>query len=965
MADALVSKVLEELISIIASEIEQEVSLVVGVKKEVQMLTTQFQLMKAVLVDAENKQLKNDAVKLWMQKLKNISYDMDDVLDEWTTAIQKSQIMGDERVSAKNKWKVRCLICFSCFRFREVGVRHDIAVKIKDLSERLDIIFDEQRVFNFVSFQKETKQEVERPISASFIDMTKVQGRDQEKNAIVEKLLTESSQTPSPHIISIVGMGGIGKTTLAKLVYNEDKLKTHFETRIWVCVSDPFDEIKIAKAILESLTNGAPNLHELQTILQNIQQFLGGKRFLLILDDVWEENSAKWEQLKDCLSCGSPGSRILVTTRKEIVASAMGCIDIYEIGQLSVEDSWSLFSQIAFFGWSDGERKQLEDIGRKIASKCKGLPLAVKTLGSLLQSKKSKKEWQSIMDNEVWKLEKAEVDLFPHLLLSYNDLSPPLRQCFSYCAIFPKDHLIDKQKLIESWMAHGYLKETPRMDMETLGEEYFKHLASRSFFQDINRVDNNIPLEAILFGISCTCKMHDIVHDFAQYITRDECFSMEVRSSVEQSTEYIRKEARYSRIVLAEEGSLPDYFYDVKKLRGLVIQSKGGSVIKAVLPSLFSELTCLRSLDLSCCDIEEIPPTIRQLIHLRQLDLSTNSELKLLPEALCELYNLQTLDIGDCNNLEKVPDGIGKLVNLRHLHNSYTIDALLPREIKKLSCLRTLEWVNAGDDREEAFSLDDLESLNLLQGLLALMFLGKVSNVDEGKKAHLKKKKGIDTMHLYFHGEEGNWRINHDEELLEVLEPHPNLEVLNIVRYEGTVFPGWIMSLINLRHLKLVTFTNCEKLPPLGKLPFLEELDLVGNYRLKKLGIEFLGIETSNQHEISSSAVAFPKLTRLLLRKLEEWEEWDDGMNTDGEEDIANVTILPCLRSFNIFECPKLKLETLPYYLVRKLPGFEDCSTKEETMARARAQWQKVISSLHLVSYVSSFLSSYFIGLSQ
>ncbi|KAF2301034.1 hypothetical protein GH714_019436 [Hevea brasiliensis] len=265
------------------------------------------------------------------------------------------------------------------------------------------------------------------------------------------------------------------------------------------------------------------------------------------------------------------------------------------------------------------------------------------------------------MDSEVWELENAEVDIFPHLWLSYNDLSPPLRQCFSYCAIFPKDHLMEKRKLIELWMAHGYIKETTKKDMETIGEEYFQNLASRSFFQDINIDDN-------FYDISYTCKMHDIVHDFAQYIRRDECFSMEVSSSVESSMESVSNEARYSRIVLAGKGSLPGYFYDAKKLRGLIAQFEGGFVVTAVLSSFFNELTCLRSLDLSNRHIEEIPPTISQLIHLRQLDLSSNDHLKSLPETLCELYNLQTLNVYGCRNLAKLPDGVRKLVNLRHLH---------------------------------------------------------------------------------------------------------------------------------------------------------------------------------------------------------------------------------------------------------------------------------------------------------
>ncbi|KAF2301032.1 hypothetical protein GH714_019430 [Hevea brasiliensis] len=561
MADVLVSKVLEELISIVAREIEQEVRLVVGVKNEVQMLTTKFQFIKTVLVDAEDRQVKDDAIKLWMQKLKNISYDMDDVLDEWTTAIQKSQIMGDERVSAENKRKVRCLICFSCFRCREVGVRRDIAVKIKDLNARLDIIVDQQRAFNFVSFQKETKQ-VERFTTTSFIDVAEVKGRDQEQKAIMKKLLTESSQTPSLHIISIVGMGGIGKTTLAKLVYNDDEVKKHFEPRIWVCVSDPFDEIKIAKAILESLTNEAPNLHELQTILQNIRKSLGGRSF------------------------------------------------------------------------------------------------------------------------------------------------------FSYLM-----------------------------------------------------------------------------------------------------------------------------------MRGKKILQNG--------------------------------------------------------------------------NLAKLPDGVGKLVNLRHLHIRGTGPILMSKDIRKLSCLRTLEWVRVCYDRE-AFSLGDLESLDLLQGLLMLSGLENVDNMDEAKKAQLKKKKGINRMQLAFNEKEREGRIRHDEELLEVLEPHTNLETLGIHGYEGIVFPDWIRSLINLKRVKLTLCKNCEKLPPLGKLPFLEILELEEMERLKKLGVEILGIETSSQQEISSSVTVFPKLTTLKLRSLKELEEWDDGMNKNGEENVANFTILPCLRS------PYSGLPKVEVGGVTRLPSPED-----------------------------------------
>jgi len=270
-------------------------------------------------------------------------------------------------------------------------------------------------------------------------------------------------------------MGGIGKTTLAQLVYNDHEVETHFDKRIWVCVSDPFDETKIAKAILEALKGSASDLIELQTLLENIQPLIRGKKFLLVLDDVWNEDSTKWEQLKDSLKCGLPGSRILVTTRKKNVASSMGSspIDILELGLLSIDECWSLFSQLAYFEKNSRERENLEDIGREIAAKCKGLPLAAKSLGSLLRFKRSIAEWESVLNNNIWELKEAESNLLAPLWLSYHDLPSDMRRCFSYCAVFLKDFRFERDTLIKLWMAQGFLRETRNKEMEVIGRECF------------------------------------------------------------------------------------------------------------------------------------------------------------------------------------------------------------------------------------------------------------------------------------------------------------------------------------------------------------------------------------------------------------------------------------------------------------------------------------------------------------
>ena len=229
-------------------------------------------------------------------------------------------------------------------------------------------------------------EEPKRQIT-SFIDEEKVYGRCQETTILVNMLVGENSNAggSSFHVISIVGMGGIGKTTLAQLVYNHNEVECHFDKRIWICVSDPFDEIRIAKEILEAFKGETPNLVGKDYILQQIRSHVLGKKILLVLDDVWTEDATKWEQLKNSLKYCSLGSRILITTRRERVAIIMGTMtaNLFPLHTLSQEDCWSLLSHKAFYGRTSEECENLADIGRKIAEKCQGLPLAAKILGDL------------------------------------------------------------------------------------------------------------------------------------------------------------------------------------------------------------------------------------------------------------------------------------------------------------------------------------------------------------------------------------------------------------------------------------------------------------------------------------------------------------------------------------------------------------------------------------------------------
>ncbi|XWS30460.1 hypothetical protein CRYUN_Cryun24cG0119600 [Craigia yunnanensis] len=352
--EAIVSSIIELLVKVIAENAGQELRLVTGVNREVKKLERNLKAIQCVLEDAEQRQITQKSVKFWIERVKEVAYDMDDVLDEWNTAILK---------------------------------RHDIATKIKEINEEVDEIAKDKDKYELTK-SSETKQP-RRLESTSFVDVSKLHGRDEVKNKIVSTLLGGNDiQT-----ISIVGMGGMGKTALSQLIFNDGEVKAHFNKVIWVCVSDFFDLNKIALAILRSLDPNLQNPNSLQQVLEKISEKIRSAKFLLVLDDAWTDHDEDWESLKAVFQQGMSGSRILMTTRKESVAKVMGSSQsqVFNLKGLSDEVCWVILSHVAFVGRDNDLRENLEDIGREIAKKCKGLPLAAKTLGGLLRD--GRKQW--------------------------------------------------------------------------------------------------------------------------------------------------------------------------------------------------------------------------------------------------------------------------------------------------------------------------------------------------------------------------------------------------------------------------------------------------------------------------------------------------------------------------------------------------------------------------------------------
>ncbi|GLT58579.1 hypothetical protein SLA2020_314590 [Shorea laevis] len=767
MADAILSLLLDQVKTIIDKP-KKEVKLLVGVEEEVEKLERNLDLILTVLADAEEKKTTDKLVKIWLARLKEAAYDMEDALDEWRSGVEL-EVKGAED-AAKRQGKVPRLCNFlSSFSFRRLSSRREVAVNIKEINRRIDEIVKEKDRYQLESKKIELPK---RPESSSFVDVSKLFGRDGVKREILCYLLGGSSEEEAGKLIetiSIVGMGGLGKTALAQLVYDDPDVKEHFESVIWVCVSDSFNEKRVAKEIIQGLENLSGSaaygleLDPLQVLLKRISESIKGKKYLLVLDDVWANEGERWDSLKVTFSLGAAGSRILVTTRDRNAASMMGSSDfqIIPLEKLGDVECWSILKDIAFRGKDKmNSRKDLEEIGRKIAKRCKGLPLAAKVLGSLLQSRSTKGEWLTILDSEIWRLNLAQKEIFAPLLLSYYDLPHPVRRCFLYCVLFPKDFVYWYYHMQSHWLAQGLLGSDPRVDLESVGVEYFNILVARSFFQDFG----------ISNGYIYTFKIHDVVHDFGKYLAGDE-FAMELVQSDHLSTNSAKH--RHLLVMVDRGMTFPTSISGAEKLRTLVTFTGEDALTPDALCSLFNHCKRLRTLDFSRPDgldhlCNEVPEEVEKLMHLRYINLAFSKKLERLPETLCNILNLECLSITGCENLKHLPESMGKLLNLRYL-STYGCFALThyPKDIRTLTSLRTLLGAITRADRndDKELSLADLGNLKHLR-IIWMQVVGNSIDKEEARKAELQN---VEELQIYLEGEV------EEDDIKEALHPPPGI----------------------------------------------------------------------------------------------------------------------------------------------------------------------------------------------
>ncbi|KAK2988462.1 hypothetical protein RJ640_007492 [Escallonia rubra] len=834
-----------------------------GIYSRLQTWTSKLELLEAVLSSAEEKQITEKPVNMWLQHLQDLAYDLDDLLDKLATEALRRKLMMAQPTQASNPSMFRKLFpacCSTNFSPRAVRFDFNISSEIDNITERLEDLLKQKSGLNLMSDNlggtSSRRTGDERPPSTSLVDeYSGFYGREKDKQAILAQMCLgcESGSDRRFRVIPIVGMGGVGKTTLAQHIYNDEKVQNFFELKAWICVSDKFDELAITETIYKAISSESCEFKDLNMVQVKLRERISKKKYLLILDDVWNENYGKWDVLSRPFQAGAPGSTVIVTTRNDSVASIMRSVPDYYLDQLGNEEICSILAHHAR-GWQNFDaHPDFKEAGEAIAKKCKGLPLAAKSLGGLLRTKKSPNQWKDVLDSKIWDLPTENNDILPALRLSYQHLPSHLKRLFAYCSIFPKDYEFDKHDLVLLWMAEGFLRPSEtHNEMEDVGFQCFDELSSRSFFQCSKT------------GAESRFVMHDLVNDLARQVAGRVCFRLDDKAESNVQDRDSLSKARHSSVICHQyDGSQRfEAFSRVRKLRTFlslpVFRTYSWSfyLTNQVVYDLLPQLHFLRVLSLSGYNILQLPNAIGNLKHLRYLNLS-GTQIEQLPESVSELYNLQTLLLQGCSQLTKLPTNTRNLINLRHLDIAGTEELQeMPLGLCKIASLQTLSKIVLG----RGLKVNELRGLSNLRGALSIIGLQCVMDAQDAREANLTCKQGLEELEMVWSSDFDDSRNQMiEKEVIELLKPSTNLRRLEVKHYGVVEFPSWLgdPSFSQLAHISLSDCRHCTSLPSLGHLMSLKKLHISGIKGVKTVGNELCGLGWPHVGD------AFPSLETL------------------------------------------------------------------------------------------------------
>ncbi|KAF7076404.1 hypothetical protein CFC21_081059 [Triticum aestivum] len=731
----------------------------------------------------------------------------------------------------------------------------------------------------------------------------KVYGRVTEKDYII-KFMTEDKPDGS-YVLPIVGSAGVGKTALAQLVYNDPTIAEHFEQRIWVSVSNNFDELRLSREILDCVSQqthaGLCSFAKLQEVLK---MHITSKRVLLILDDVWDDfNFRRWSQLLAPLQCNTKGTVILLTTQKLSVAQTVGTVEPIKLRSLPYDDFWLLFKSCAF-GDENYERNQnLSIIGLQIVKKLKGNPLAAATVGKLLRRSLTIDHWYNILKNEDWKSVQLSGGIMSALKLSYDQLPYNLQQCFSFCSLFPEKYQFLDEELVQIWIAQGFVKcDNSSKTLEEKGFDYLADLVNLGFFQQVEREETDPNSQPCYI-------MCDLMHDLAREVSRTEFATIDgvqycemlptirhlsIVSDSGYNTdqhENIPRSKKLEKKMLAGCTSL-------RKLRTLVFIAHYDMFFYKLFQDILRQAHNLRLLQISAASAGLNPLLCSSVnfTHLRYLKVEAADGLGALPQILSKFCHLQVLHVGSCTK-PTIPVRIDHIVGLRHLvteEGAYSSIA----NIGNLTSLQELP--NFVVQNSSGFEITQLQSMKELVRL-GVSHLENVKTREEAYGAGLREKHHLKELHLSWEVASSDDEYRRDmssctdqlsAEVIEGFEPHNNLKHLWISGYNGNLSPSWLANSISLQTLHIEGCGKLEILPSFEQLPFLRKLKLT---------------EMPSMTEVS-----IPSLEELVLIQMPKLERFSCISTKDLNSNLRVLKIqrCPAMNIFPLFQSSqKFKIE--------------------------------------------------------
>ncbi|KAL4594273.1 hypothetical protein ACB092_12G008900 [Castanea dentata] len=850
MDQAVVELLTENIISILSNE----ASLLWGACDAIEDIKDELISMRSFLADADRKGVGSEGERTWVANVRDMAYDVEDIIDKFMYH------MNRQRIGGRSSWILHHTIYFP----KNLWVRRQTATKIKKINGQIRGAIPERNQrygidhIEGTSSKDNQKRVVRHAESSLFFTEDELVGIEKKRQSIMDWLMDGE---PHQTVISIVGMGGSGKTTLAANIYNNDDVKKHFDCCSWFTISQAYELEDVLRSLIKEFHESRKetiqadlNSMNYRLLVKTLVNYLEKKRYLLVLDDVWDTNLL--DEIKVSLRDSCIGSRIILTTRKEDVACYHlgGKHHVHYIQLLQNEEAWELFCKRAFTNCPNGRCPlELKSFAEELVGKCEGLPLAIASLGSLMYFK-NMSQWNEIKSNANWspsnnpKLEGVR----SILLLSFNDLPYQLKHCFLYCSLFPEDHVISRKRLIKLWMAEGFVELNEGSTLEDEADNYLVELTFRNMIQVVKRNE---------FGRPKRCKMHDLLRELALSISIKEKFGV-VHGGGEEM-----KECKARRISIHKTNGEIKSFTNMSKLRSFLVFNKS-------LKTLPSGGKMLRVLDLEDAPIDELPKEVFKLFNLRYLNLR-RTLLKRLPNSIEQLLNLQTLDIVD-TQIEALPLGIGKLQNLRHLimfHYTrnrndciFFIGMQAPSNIAQLKNLQSVCSIAANDDL-----------IRKIRSMTQLTTFG-ISNVKAANETDLcisiQNMTRLRTMSIIVANEEDTLRMD------VLSSPPSNLQKVFLTGKLEKV-PKWFRSLQSLTYLQL-HWSRLEEdlLPHIAALPNLGRLVLANAYVGKQLCFN----------------TSFLKLTRLSIKNFPQLNEI-----------IIEKGVMPNLKFLYIYSCMELK----------------------------------------------------------